>query len=528
MEEQRLEGHYTAESVELREIIHLLMRWWWKIILMMALFAGAAFYYTQQTYIPTYIAKASMVVNSKQVKIVGTEVVVANDIAMAQKLVNTYSMILKSDRVMDLVSQDLALNIDPDIMRKSIKVSTTKDTEVLNVEVEYGDAETAAGIANSIMKVAPEAISETVEVGSVKVVDFARVPEEPEPPQTARNTGIGGFLGAMLAAGLAFLRRYLNTKINNPDDIRERIGLPLLGEIPYIKIKKSKKNPVSPLVTSDWVDTGFKESYAALRTNFRYLAGVSGAKKILITSAMDSEGKTTVAINLCLLLAHSGKRVLLIESDMRKPTVHRKMNLKGMRKKGLSAVLAGAGEASDCIVPLQGAGFDFLPSGAIPANPSELLDSDRMSSVLTQLEGSYDYIIMDAPPVHLVADATILAKVTDGVIFVILQGRVNSDLIIASKDSLTGVGARIIGCVLNGIRFKEAGSRYKYRYYRRYYGGYYQQLASGTSGTENLVDFSSRQDGNKRGPEGNAERSPEGRILYHSDPIPNREATEKN
>lgn len=383
---------------------------------------------------------------------------------------------------MELVAQDLGLGLPPTLISQNVSVAHDKDTEILSVIVRNTDPELAAKICNSIMKVAPEAITSTVEVGSVNVVDYAKIPLYPEPPATARNTALGGLLGLILGIGLVFIFRSFDNTIKNGDDVRTMLGLPLLGGIPYISRNKDhyiiipspeRSSRTGEQINPYRVGFGFVEAYKAIRTNLQFVTAVNSAKKLLVASTLNGEGKSTVAINLAITLAQSGKSVLVIDCDLRKPSIHKKLDIKLAEGKGLPQVLAGEIEAKEGIVFVEEHGISIIPNGANVPNPSELLGSENMAKLLVLLEPDYDYIIMDTPPTCLFTDAVALSKFTDGVIFVVKQSYVKVNSIYSTLDNFKHVDARILGCVLNGIKYKEAGARYKYQYHGKYLSNYY-------------------------------------------------------
>lgn len=467
------------EYIDLQEMLHTLLKWWWMIGILVIVFPVAAYFYTNYSYVPHYTAAATMVVNSKQFKEVGDEVIVANDVELSERLVETYSIILKSDRVMESVAQDLGLNLAPAAMRKFISVApAAKDAEVLSVTVRNTDPGLAANICNSIMKVAPAAISGTVEVGSVNVLDYAKVPQYPEPPAAARNMLAGALLGLMLGVGLAFLSRYLDNTVKNDEDVKARLGLGLLGCIPYVGpgVRKEREAVIPSLPQPDKSNLpalAFLEAYKLTRTKLRYQTLVNNAGKLLITSTLKGEGKSVTTVNLAVTLAQSGASVLVIDCDLRKPSIHKLLDLPLQEGKGLVPVLLGEVEAKAGIVVMEGTGIHILPGGPVP-NPSELLGSEKMANLLAGLEPDYDYILLDTPPACLFNDAVALSKYTDGIIYVVKQGFVKVDTIYLTLVNFKNINARILGCVLNGIKYKKAGMGYKYYHYDRYLSHYYK------------------------------------------------------
>ena len=215
----------------------------------------------------------------------------------------------------------------------------------------------------------------------------------------------------------------------------------------------------------------FTEAYKALRTNFNYAALNGQHKKIVVTSSIQGEGKSSVSINLATTLAANGSKVLLIDADMRKPTVHKYFNIES--RVGLSNLLSGMNTPEECIQNIEGMpNLSVIPSGILPPNPSELLGSSAMTKMLSEFESEYDYIIIDTPPVNVVADALAIVNRVDGAAFVIAQGKSTYPDVSRALESLRFANANIIGAVMNrvtsGKKSKNTGSygtySYKYKY----------------------------------------------------------------
>jgi capsular exopolysaccharide synthesis family protein len=230
-----------------------------------------------------------------------------------------------------------------------------------------------------------------------------------------------------------------------------------------------RKTSYNPLITDITTDFGFTESFKALRTHILYRSQVKNAKRILVTSAMKGEGKTTVSTNLALSFANSGKSVLLMDCDLRKPIIYpTPIPWWKIGVKGLTAVLYGQCEPTEAIIYDEELGIAVLPRGRTVINSAELLGSDAMQRLLDELGNSFDYIIMDTPPVNLLSDAVVLCSLADAVILVVRQEHAKIDVIGETIDSLQNVGADIMGGVLNDIRHMNRNTGYKYKYYDDY------------------------------------------------------------
>lgn len=224
------------------------------------------------------------------------------------------------------------------------------------------------------------------------------------------------------------------------------------------------------LVTLKNPNSNVAEAYRILRTNIQFSSPDKKIKSILITSSGPSEGKTTTSVNLAVAIAQAGSRVIIIDCDQRKPMVHK--FLKASNLLGLSNLLIGEVTIDEAVISSGVENLYILSSGTMPPNPSELLASDKMKTLLNTLKETYDYIILDTPPVIMVADAQILSKYADGCILVIASGEVDRKAAAKAKESLEIVNAKIIGVVLNKLDTKRKGY---YSYYSNFYYSDYGQ-----------------------------------------------------
>lgn len=237
--------------------------------------------------------------------------------------------------------------------------------------------------------------------------------------------------------------------------------------------KKTKKDGVvrKLQIVSKEAPFQYVEAYKTLRTNINFIAASSGCKKIIVTSSIPGEGKSNVAVNLCITLAESGKKVLLIDCDLRKPVIHRylRINRKSM---GLTNILSGEAKASDVIVRFSDLNIDVITAGVIPPNPAELLGSARMTNLLDSVSEQYDYVIIDTPPASVVTDAAVLSTMVDGVLFVVSHAKATIESATLAKKNLEAANANIIGAVLNGFDLKSTSKDSGYYYSYEY--GYYK------------------------------------------------------
>lgn len=216
----------------------------------------------------------------------------------------------------------------------------------------------------------------------------------------------------------------------------------------------------------------YVEAYKSLRTNLQFASIDQNIKRLIVTSSIPGEGKTTVAINLAITLAETGAKVLLLDCDLRKPSIHRYLQINTRIIGGLTNLLSQKTAIEECAGYLSDLRIDVIPSGPIPPNPAELLSSKRMSELLDALNQRYEYIVMDTPPVSVVTDAAALARNNAGVIFVVRQGSTKIDNALLAKKNLESVNAKVIGCVLNAFQARNSSKAYAYYNYKKGYSSY--------------------------------------------------------
>ena len=223
----------------------------------------------------------------------------------------------------------------------------------------------------------------------------------------------------------------------------------------------------SELITLSDPKSPVSEAFRTIRTNIMFSSLDAPLKKLLITSPSPNDGKSTIAANLAIVLAQAGKKVLVIDLDLRKPTVHKKFGVENI--KGFTNFLLGDAKLEDIVKTVAGIpNLYILTSGPLPPNPAELLGSQKMKKILEQLKDEYDVVVIDSPPVIPVTDAALLASIVDGVVLVLSQGQTRIDMAQKAVEQLKNVGARILGTVLNNVNTN--GGSYYYYYYYHYYG----------------------------------------------------------
>ena len=325
--------------------------------------------------------------------------------------------------------------------------------------------QTHAGLLQSYEQIR---VAEAQTTSNVIQVKPASAPDKPIRPRVLMNSALAAVVGGMLAVGAIFLAEALDDTLKNPDDIGRQLGLPILGTI--LKHEVQNGNPV----TIDEPRSPTSEAYRALRTNIRYASVDTPIRSIVVTSPSSADGKSTIAMNLGVVLSQGGNRSILVDADMRRPTLHTR--LKVPNRTGLSAFFVYKSLFRDIddlpegtILETQVEGLRVIPSGKIPPNPSELLSSARMSVIIERLKRDADFIIIDSPPVTAVTDSVVLAPRVDGVLLVIQPGYTRLAAAKHAVEQLRRVKANILGVVINNVEPKSSRYGYYYRYDRAYY-----------------------------------------------------------
>lgn len=303
---------------------------------------------------------------------------------------------------------------------------------------------------------------------NARVVDPAVVPTLPVKPRKSMMVGIAVILALFAGIGLAFLLEHLDNTLKSGEELEDRLGLPMLGSLPLLRLKKGDQLRPERVFADDSKST-FAEAIRTIRTGV-VLSGLDNPHKIVVvTSTIPGEGKTTVSMNLALALGQLEK-VLLIDADMRRASIAQQLGF-AKDTPGLSNLVAGTAKASECIHPVEGTSVHVLPAGIIPPNPLELLSSHRFSELLDKLSEAYDRIVIDTAPTQAVSDALVLSTQASAVVYVVKADSTPYPLAQTGVKRLRQVNAPLVGAVLNQVDIKKAGRYGKYgRYgYDRYY-----------------------------------------------------------
>jgi capsular exopolysaccharide synthesis family protein len=326
-------------------------------------------------------------------------------------------------------------------------------------------------------------LTRMVNINNIRVIDEAIEPSRPFKPNAPLTIGGGVALGLLIGLSVTLLRDVLDRTLKTPGDVEEYLGMSCLGLIPAIarennakqKRGRSSRSIISPTDNPDLIvatrpESSVAEALRAVRTNLMFMSPDRPYCAIGVTSALPSEGKTTVACALAIVLAQSGLRVLLVDTDLRRPRLHRSFRMPN--DVGVSLACTGQVALDECVRETDIPCLSVLTSGPIPPNPAEMLHSDRFAEIVTQLRGKFDRIIFDSPPVLPVTDAAVLARLLDGVVLVARGFKTDRNAVGIALRQLLDVNTHIVGVIINAVDLARRDYKGYYYYYRR--EGYYK------------------------------------------------------
>lgn len=380
--------------------------------------------------------------------------------------IKTYPQLIKTQTILEPVIQDLSLDMTVSDLAAMVTATNPTNTFMVDISVEARDAKQSADIANSVAKNLSKQISSALYADGagkspiqLSVVQQAQTPTSPSSPKVPLYLAAGFVLAVIVAVGAALLKDVLNTKVEGIEDAKSLTDSSPLGSIARASVFGRSK----PVVISE-PSSREAEEFRRIRTNISFL---SPSKKehghlIVITSTAPAEGKTTVAVNTAAAIAESGKTVLLIDADLRHPSVAQKLGVEG--HVGLSHILSGQASPRDIVQPYWKPTFHLLPAGKRPGNASILLNSDMMAEMIEQALEQYDYVVLDTAPLSVANDAAIFGKMTDGVVMVVGKGVVDKKELQATVEALNTSEIPVLGFVLNFADPNKSHSKNYYYY----------------------------------------------------------------
>jgi succinoglycan biosynthesis transport protein ExoP len=375
------------------------------------------------------------------------------------------------------------------MLRQALDNQKQEANKLNESAIEYSllkrDVESYRTLYEGLMEKLKEAgVTAGLRSNNIRSVDKARVPTYPSEPNVPRNLTFALALGLSTGIGLAFLLEGIDNTVRTPEQAQAISALPSLGMIPLgskssldaaaKRLSVASSREAVELVTQSRPQSQMAESYRALRTSLLLTSLGGPPKVILVTSALPQEGKTTTSINTAIVLAQKGTRVLLIDADLRRPSIHKTLGMGP--KTGLSNVLTGNATLQQAVVRSSILPTLFvLTAGTPPPNPAELLASSNMRDILAELREQYDHIIVDTPPTLSVTDAVVMSTRADAVVLVIRSGQTTKQALRRARDLLMQVNARVAGVLLNAVDLTSPDYYYYYEYQGKYGHRYYQE-----------------------------------------------------
>lgn len=509
--------------MELRQYWALLRKWLWLIILCTVLAGGTAYIVSRQST-KIYQASTTLMVNQASGNSASA---VYSDILTSERLARTYANLLTTQPILEETAARLGIPVEG--LKKAISVTPVRDTQLLNIKVEGPNPALIAEIANTLPQVFIErnrelqlgrvseakaglqreidntlqdiartqeelktvtddlrrtqletslaqyrntystlmssyqqaSLTEAQSMNNVVVAEQAVVPQTPIRPRTTTNALLAAVVGAMLALGAAFLIEYLDDTVKTPDDISRVTSLSTLGAIARLKDAGGARQLIA------WLRTKAPESeaYRTLRTNIQFSSVDKPVKTLMVTSSGPGEGKSTTTANLAVVMAQTGQKIIIVDTDLRRPVQHKVFGVPN--NTGLTTAMLAVDPATvnDYLQPTEIENLFVLTSGPIPPNPSELLGSHRMKQVVDALGATADLVIFDSPPVLAVTDAVVLGRQVDGVLLVVDAGKTREQALTTAVGELHKVGANTLGVALNRLDTRRGGYYYYYYYY---------------------------------------------------------------
>ena len=366
----------------------------------------------------------------------------------------------------------------------------TNNPDILNHSLELLRLQRSSEVYQNVYNVLLEKAEEermhsTSSSAGIKIVDVARMPEQPIPKNQSRYYIIGVILGLLLGIGLALFLEFNDTSIKSNEDVERYLGVSILGAIPHITLNKKEdisirrrsaksKSAMSvvqyprQILSFTGDDSVITESYRSLRTNISFVSPDAPLHTLVVTSAGPSEGKSLTTANLAMAYAQMGKKTLLIDTDLRRPVLHHFFGMK--REPGFAELFIENPDYDLAIRPSGKENLSVITAGIFSANPAELIASQKMLQHIEYFKKHFDMVFFDTPPIVAVTDATLLGKKVDGVLLVIKSHHSDREFVSRALTNLNNVGVKVWGAILNDIDLTHRYSTYGYyKYYYHYY-----------------------------------------------------------
>ena len=474
-----------AEKIDLMRIINNMWkgakRYWLLLVVLIVALGGVFGFRAYRSYSPVYSANATFTITSDTSSLYSSSSYLNSK--TASQIVNTFPYILNSGILQKKIAEDLGTESIPG----SISTETLGSTNMITIVVNSANPQYAYDILQSVITHYPEVAEPVIGEVSMNLLDMSDVPESASNPPSYKNDVIKGVFVAVALFGV-FLLIYAFTRntLHEEEDFKKMLNIDCICAIPQIVFKrrsKEVKNDIS--IYNKKISQTFLEAIRVLRARIEKDAKKNDLKVFLVTSAAPGEGKSTIAANIAMALAMRESKVVLVDCDLRNPSVREHVSMKE-EYVGLYEYLEKKADLKDILQWNEEYKMYVVPGGQPVANASELLDSPRMRKLLEELKDFAEYIILDTAPVGILTDTAVLAEAADAALFVVKQDYANRSAIVEAIGQLAESKIYIAGCILNGAQAGIGGYGYKsYRYYSKY-GDYMSGSHYGEAEKESL------------------------------------------
>ena len=478
------EKRTSDESIGLEPILKFmrqLISKWWIIVLFVAVFSASGFGIAKLTYSEEYTSNLIFNVSNKDRDVAGAAgtYTTASDAQASTTIATNFKILIQRGNdfitaVQSNVKAQTGKTISKEQLRGMINVELVADSTLINITVKSGDKELSYVVATAIQSVYPEFTKDAFPTAYISVADSATKAELAADSSTILYTAAGLIMGAALAIIIILITAKIQNKLLSTEDIKNKFNIDIIATVSDIKNKK-KGDRSRLLITDRNVGLPFIETFKLIRTKFENAKLKKGYSVFAITSSTESEGKTTCSTNIALSLAKSGKSVLLMDADLRKPAVCKTLGISLEGEKGIYDIVNGNKSFEESVKYIEKYNLYLLVCSAAVADPSETLASDAMAKIVADAKKNFDYVIIDCPPAGVVADAAIVANYTDTIVFVTAEERVAIPQIEYALSDISTTKADIFGCIYNraGTGTLKVATEKAGGYFSNRYGGYY-------------------------------------------------------
>ena len=454
------------EEINLKEFFNYYRKYIPLIMIVAIVLVIGVTVYNLQIKTPMYTTKTSVVLvksdsnTNSNYNNTDNETIDVNSINLNQKLVATYRKIIKSRLVLEQVVSKLNLNYSFREIDSEVSVNAIDETEILEVSVSDRDPKLAATIANTIVEVFDKEVSKMYNINNISVLDKAQIPANPSNNTTLRDIVLAVFVAVAGCSALVFVVYYFDDTLRDTETMESEIEMPVIAKV-------FRDDSDIDLIVDKKPKAFASENIRTLRTNLQFASVDNELQSLLVTSTLPGEGKSFISANLAISFAQAGKKVLLVDCDLRKGRQHKIFKISG--KRGLSTLLIHeAKDFGDYVYSSKIDGLYVMPRGVFPPNPSELLSSKKNEALIKELKKHFDIIILDGAPCSGLSDSLVLSSLVDKVLLVSSVNYTPKTELKNTKKALENVGANIAGCVANNVKIKR--DSYGHGYYYNHYG----------------------------------------------------------